>query len=184
MARRKSIQDSPVVPDEQPLLRALVTEAARKGDTLARLAHSLGVTYERLAQWRRGEGSIATAKRSVHEKAAAYLGMPTALVLALAGQIRAEDFVWPGRASLRERLAVELDRIKQDPHIGAFVPRELSAAPEAVRMFVVFLCHELHGTGPGNGERYRWMTALHRAVLDVPRPGPAASQEPGKPPLF
>lgn len=184
MATRKSIQDIPVTPDEQPLLRALVAEAARKGDTLASLAQALGVTYERLAQWRRGEGSIATAKRSVHEKAAGYLRMPIVLILALAGQIRAEDFVWPGRASLRERLAAEIERIKHDPHVGAFVPRELSAAPESVRLFVLFLCQELDVAGAGSGEQYRWMTALHRAVIEVHRPSLRADDVPGKPTLF
>lgn len=40
----------PVMGDEQPLLRALVFEATRRGDTLGLLAKHLGVTYERLAQ--------------------------------------------------------------------------------------------------------------------------------------
>ena len=66
----------PITRDEQPLLRVLVSEATRRGDTLAALAKELGVTYERLAQWRRNDALIAKAHRSVHEKAATYLGLP------------------------------------------------------------------------------------------------------------
>jgi hypothetical protein len=42
-----------VVHDEQVLLWILVAQATQRGDTLAKLAKALGVTYERLAQWRR-----------------------------------------------------------------------------------------------------------------------------------
>ena len=74
----------PVTREEQPLLSALVSEATRRGDTLAALAKQLGVTYERLAQWRRNDALIAKANRSVLEKAATYLGLPTVLVLLMA----------------------------------------------------------------------------------------------------
>jgi transcriptional regulator with XRE-family HTH domain len=94
--------------DGHALLRMLTTKAAQRGDTLASLAASLGVTYERLAQWRRGESSIARARRTVHERAARYLGIPTVLVLAMAGLINLEEFIWPSRASLRERIARDL----------------------------------------------------------------------------
>ena len=77
----------PVLRDEQPLLRALVAEAARRGDTLAGLAKALGVSYERLAQWRRNVSAIRNAHGFVHENAARYLGVPTVLVLVLAGVV-------------------------------------------------------------------------------------------------
>lgn len=166
--------------DEQPLLRALITAAARKGDTLAQLAKELGVTYERLAQWRRGEGSIATARRSVHESAAFYLGMPVALVLVMAGQIGVGDFVWPARAPLRQRISSGIERLKGHPHFGAFVPSELNVAPEPVKLFVLFICHELEGAGGLDQDRYRWLAALHRSALD---PSQRSASREGEDPL-
>lgn len=171
--------------DQQPLLRALISEAAHRGDTLAKLARELGVTYERLAQWRRGEGSIATARRSVHEQAANYLRFPVALVLVMAGQIRPADFVWPARPPLRERISSEIEKLKQHPHVGAFVPPELTTAAESVKLFVLFVCHELEGRGPLDRDGHRWLAALHRAALDpVARASVPAGQQNASAPLF
>lgn len=154
----------PITGDEQPLLRALVSEATRRGDTLAALARVLGVTYERLAQWRRGDAVINKATRPVHEKAAKYLGLPTMLVLVMAGFGGLEDFVWPGKDPLKDRLGRELERLRQDPYIGSFAPAELSKASPAIKLFVVFLYHELEGhTGPGRSS-YRWLNALQQAA--------------------
>ena len=152
--------------DEQPLLRALVAEASRNGHTLAHLAAELGVTYERLAQWRRGEGSIASARRSVHERAAKYLSIPTVLVLVLAGQIGLSELVWPGRGSLKDRITRELQRIRENVGIGAFVPADLSSASDAVKMFVIFLCHELEEDGR-QSHRTRWLAALQQASVQA-----------------
>jgi len=159
---------------EQPLLAALVAEATRRGDSLTALAQSLGVTYERLAQWRRGESSIASAKRSVHANAAKYLGIPTVLAVVLSGQIGLGEFIWPGRDSLRGRLAAEIQRMRQSPYIGAFVPAELSSAPEVIRIFVVFLYHELQGESGFERDRYQWISALQRVVVGIHQrlPGP------------
>jgi transcriptional regulator with XRE-family HTH domain len=164
------------------LLAALVAEATRRGESLTSLARALGVTYERLAQWRRGESSIASAKRSVHANAAKYLGIPTVLAVVLSGQIGLGEFIWPGRDSLRDRLAAEIQRMRQSPYIGPFVPAELSSAPEVIRLFVVFLYHELQGENRFERDRYQWISALHRAVADIHQhlPGPgSAGTDPG-----
>lgn len=133
----------PLTRDEQPLLRALVTEATRRGDSLAGLAKKLGVTYERLAQWRRGDAAISKANRSVQEKAAQYLGLPTILILVMGGLGELKDFVWPHQDSLKDRVGRELERLRQDPYLGAFVPNELLGAEPAIKLFVMFLFHEL-----------------------------------------
>lgn len=151
--------------DEQPLLRVLVWEATRRGDTLTKLAQHLGVTYERLAQWRRKEGLISNAKREVHENAARYLGWPTALVLAMAGTVGLRDFVWPSQGSLDFRVARELERLRQDPFLGAFVPAELAVAAPAVKLFVIFLTHELADTPGQEKHAYHWLRAMQLAAL-------------------
>lgn len=154
----------PLLRDEQPLLRILVAQATRRGDTLAGLARELGVTYERLAQWRRNEARISSATRSVHEKAAKYLGLSTVIVLTLAGTISLQDFVWPGKDSLQARVGLDLARLRQDPFLGAFVPAELAEAGPAVQLFVAFLYRELNGDDVHRESNYRWLTALHGAA--------------------
>jgi hypothetical protein len=155
----------PLIRDEQPLLKVLVAEATKRGESLASLAKSLGVTYVRLAQWRRNEANIANAHRGVHEKAAQYLGVPTVLVLMLAGTVGLQEFVWPGEDSLKVRVGRELERLRQDPYLGPFVPRELAAASPAVKLFVTFLFHELDGGRAQGQPGYRWLTALHQAAI-------------------
>ena len=150
----------PVTREEQPLLSALVSEATRRGDTLAALAKQLGVTYERLAQWRRNDALIAKANRSVLEKAATYLGLPTVLVLLMAGLAGLDDFVWPSRDPLKERVGRELERMRQDPYIGPFVPKELAAASPAVKFFVTFMFHELESSASHSPPAYGWLSAL------------------------
>ncbi len=155
----------PIIRDEQPLLRVLVAEAGRRGDTLASLAKALGVSYERLAQWRRNASAIRNAHASVHENAAQYLGLPTVLILVLAGVVGLEQFVWPKRAPLGERVDRELERLRQHPFIGPFVPPQLASATPPVRLFVAFLFRELGGDTTAREPTYRWLTALHQAAV-------------------
>jgi hypothetical protein len=155
---------TPVKGDEQPLLRVLVFEATRRGETLAALAKHLGVTYERLAQWRRNESHIGNASREVHECAAKYLGWPTVLVLTMAGKVGMQDFVWPGQGSLGARVARELELLRQDPYLGAFAPEELAVAAPAVKLFVTFLYRELTGDAGHEKQSYRWIRAMHLAA--------------------
>ncbi|PIZ22460.1 MAG: hypothetical protein COY49_08450 [Comamonadaceae bacterium CG_4_10_14_0_8_um_filter_57_29] len=155
----------PVIHDDHVLLRLLVAQATQRGDTLAKLAQALGVTYERLAQWRRQEGDIGRAQRSVHENAARYLGLPVVLVLALAGTVSLTDFVWPARESLSARVGLELERLRLDPYFAAFVPPALAHADPAVQLLVAFMYRELKLPQDGQATSYHWMTALHQAAF-------------------
>ncbi len=151
--------------DGPPLLRALLAEAQRRGHNLTELASELGVTYERLAQWRRNDGAIGKAQASVHAAAGEYLGIPTVLVLVLANEIGLMQFVWPAKAPLKERIGMELEKLRQDPFLGGFVPSELATAAPAIQLFVAFLVHELRGQGAQGEHACRWLTALHRAAV-------------------
>jgi hypothetical protein len=150
--------------DEQPLLRVLVFEATRRAETLSTLAKHLGVTYERLAQWRRNEGLISNAHRDVHERAARYLGWPTVLVLAMAGTLELQDFVWPGSDPLDMRVSRDLERLRQDPFLGAFFPTELATAAPGVRLFVCFLVRQLARDNAQDNQNYNWIRAAHLAT--------------------
>jgi transcriptional regulator with XRE-family HTH domain len=155
----------PVIQDDQVLLRILVAQATQRGETLAKLAQALGVTYERLAQWRRLEGSISRAQRSVHENAARYLGVPVVLVLTLAGTVSLADFVWPARESLSARVGMELERLRLDPFLAAFVPAALANADPAVKLLIAFMYRELKLPQGAPIASFHWMTALHQAAL-------------------
>lgn len=148
----------------QPLLRALEAERLRRGETLAQLAKQLGVTYERLAQWRRDAAQISKAHRSVHENAAKYLGCPTVLVLVMSGFIGLNEFLWPGAESLEARIERELHRLERHPYVGAFVPRELATAAPAIKQFVMFLFRELEGQHDDERPTYQWLRAMHLAA--------------------
>lgn len=129
--------------NSQPLLRALAGEAKNRGDSLAMLAKALGVTYVRLAQWRRNDADIGAANRSVHKNAASYLGIPPAFIPFLAGTMGLEDFVWPAKESLDSRISRELKQMRRDSYVGAFMPDALESSPQEVKLFVTFLYREL-----------------------------------------
>ena len=156
---------APTKTEEHPLLRTLIAEATRRHDTLAALAQALGVTYERLAQWRRGEGDISRASRRVLEAAGAYLRVPFVFVLCLAGTIKLLDFVQPARATLAVHTREQLARLRVDPHLGGFYPDALDAAHPSVQHLVAFLYLEVAGSKDIGADNYRWMQALHRAAL-------------------
>lgn len=151
--------------DDHPLLRVLIAEATRRGDTLAAMASALGVTYERVAQWRRKEANVSRASRGVLEAAAAYLDIPTAFVLCMVGILGIQDLLPLGRSSLEAHVKLELSRLRMDPHLAGFVPHSLLDADPAVQNFVVLLYREV---APANGAKqpsYRWMRALQLAAL-------------------
>lgn len=179
----KKSRDEPL---ERPLLTALVAQAARRGETLAGLARILGVSYERLAQWRRGDADIRTAHARVHSRAGQYLGLPTVLVLVLAGVVNLEQFVWPTTDALPKRLAQELERLRQHPFLGPFVPSKLMSADPEVKLFVAFLFHEISGEPAAEMSSYRWLNALHQVTVGhvqdlAVREAPRGKAQPGSP---
>lgn len=151
--------------DKNLLLRALVSEAIRRTHSKTMLAEALGVSYKRLLQWRSDEAAIATASRSVHEKAGKYLGLPTILILVMAGTISLDEFVWPAEGTLDIRVNKELERLRKDPFLGAFAPEELASASPAMQLFVVFLYQQLNAGGLGRDpNQVHWMRALQEAA--------------------
>jgi len=165
--RKRSVRAGPppVLADEDPLLRILVAKAATRGQPLKLLAKELGVTYGRLAQWRREKAAMKSAHRSVHARAARYLGVPTVVCLALAGVVGLEDFVWPERESLDSRLRRQLEEMRHDPFIAPFLPPSLAAASPDLRLFIVFLYRQATGIGNTPQRGQPWMTELHQAVV-------------------
>ncbi|XAH25677.1 hypothetical protein AAFF27_10975 [Xylophilus sp. GW821-FHT01B05] len=144
------------------MLELLVAEAIRRGDSLTDLARHLGVSYGRLAQWRRGEGSIRTAHPQVLTAAAHYLRIPKVLALAFAGYISLEDLQWPSPLAQEQRLHVELQLIAAHPMVGPFVPYSLGTAPLEIRAFVVFLFREFQASE--SSRQAPWFAGIRDAL--------------------
>ena len=151
--------------DDHPLLRVLIAEATRRGDTLAAMAGALGVTYERVAQWRRGEANLSKASRRVLEAAATYLQVPTVLVLSMVGTIGLQDFIQPNRIALDDFVQQRLGALRVDPYFAGFVPDALLEAHPSVQHFVTMLYGEVATQDGTMSRNYRWMRALHFAAL-------------------
>lgn len=142
-----------------------MAEARRRGDTQVALAQQLGVSYERLGQWRRGEAALRTARRSVHERAAYYLRVPVVVVLALSGCFSASDFLWPSQGRIEECLAREVEVMRQDLVIAPFMPASLAAASVEVQWFVVWLYKNMK-QALGADLRH-WLESLRSHVGDL-----------------
>lgn len=131
------------------------------------LAQVLGVSYARLNQWRRGESHIRHAQRSVHERAARYLGIPGIVVQALAQNITLPDLFWPEEEKLEQRIEHGVEQLFADTFLGGFVPAGLRTATPSVKMFVLFLYRELNAAehcGREHGSA-AWLRPV-REVLD------------------
>lgn len=155
----------PPTTDDPPLLRVLIAEATRRGDTLATMASHLGVTYERVAQWRRKEADIANANRAVFDAAGAYLGVPRAYVLCMVGLVTPLDFVHPGRLTMRENVQRELESLRLDPAFAGFFPEALRQADPSVQQFVLLLYRELTGGSVRPARPFEWMRSITLAAL-------------------
>lgn len=151
---------------DQPLLRILVAEATRKRITLAALAKALGITYERLAQFRRGEADIANASRETLTAAASFLDVPVVAVLMLAGHIRPQDFLWPLVRTAEELIAEDIEHLHKDPLFASFVTPALRDADFSVQRLVAMLYREACGSWPRIQTLPRWMQALQLASVE------------------
>lgn len=152
--------------DDPPLIRVLLAESGRRGDTLEDVAHALGVPYQRIAEWRRGETNVANAKRTVLRAAAKYLGVPTTYVLCLSGVITVEDLVKPSQVAMPERLRRAMEEVRTDPLWAGLFPSALMTADQEVQRFVALLYRELQGPSDArDAQEVKWMLAIHRAAL-------------------
>lgn len=151
------------------LLTALILKAGAEGHSMQHLAEVLDVSYARLNQWRRGESHICNAQRSVHERAARYLGIPVVLVLVLAQSITLPDLFWPDKVGFELRVEAGIKQLFDDPFIGGFVPPAFSDASAPVKLFVLFLYRELNASGTGGLESgcASWLRPVRDVLQDA-----------------
>src|SRR3546814_16210386 len=109
------------------------------------LAQVLDVSYARLNQWRRGESHICNAQRSVHERAARYLGIPVVLVQALAPSLTLSDLFLHDAGDFDLRIEAGIPQLFHAEFLGGFVSPSLSHATAQDKL-VVFLDRKSAGT--------------------------------------
>jgi hypothetical protein len=54
--------------------------------------------------------------------------------------------------------------MKDNPFVSAFVPKDIDEAADSVKLFILFLFHELDGDNEFGRHRYRWLSDLHGAA--------------------
>jgi hypothetical protein len=79
-----------------PLMAALLYRADQLGHTLAQMADEMGVTYGYIAQLQSGRRAPESISPQFIDAAAAYLGVPSSIVLLLSS---GNDKAGPGRAN-------------------------------------------------------------------------------------
>lgn len=104
-----------------PLIGWLWDEARRRGLELQEMAAELGVTYGYLNQLRNGIRKTAQISHDFAAACAEFLGVPTVVVLLLAGYLTMRDF--STRAQSEEDMVQgALRQMLDDPHFRATVP--------------------------------------------------------------
>jgi hypothetical protein len=102
------------------LLHRLWNRMREQGHTTRELSEHLGIAYPYLMALARNERPVPQISRSVHERAAAYLGVPNIQAYILSGALAPDDFF------AKEPLKVELENIRDSlerhPDWGAFAP--------------------------------------------------------------
>ena len=153
-------------PTDPPLIRVLLKEANRRLQQMAAMCEALDCTYGYIAQLRCGHRRPENIGQGFAEKAAAYLGVPTAVVKLLAGRVTIEDFAWPQR-SRTDEVAACLQALRDDAVIGPLVPDALFEAAPQVQEFVWRLYEECSGQHPlGMRELPRVLEYLQRAAMN------------------
>lgn len=153
---------------EEPLIELLLKCAAKKGYSLMQLAKEMGVSYQRLTQYRRGEARLSSALRSTLRNISVYLDMPMVLVMVLSGSLGLHELQWPGDAQ-RGRAQWALESMRADPWVGPLMPAGLEQAPLEILRFVVWLYWQYTAAcNPGIDSAYqtRWTEIL--AQLNPP----------------
>ncbi len=152
----------PVRFDTQSLLKHLVGEATKRGDTLASLAKNLGITYRRLAQLRSNAASIKRVQRGTLERAARYLNWPVILVLVHADIVKVSDLQMCEKLGTSKRVELALKTMRNDAEIGPFFPRTLNA-DEETRLLLAFLFDRIQ-SARSVGSAQDWMKEVRLAV--------------------
>lgn len=127
-----------------PLIGWLWDEARRRGIELQQMAAELGVTYGYIHQLRTGIRRTSSISHDFAAACGGFLGVPTVVVLLLAGYLTMSDFAV---RALSEEEAVEraLREMLDDSHVRSSLPEDVSALPVAAKRALVMMYAEVTG---------------------------------------
>lgn len=127
-----------------PLIGWLFDEARRRGLELQEMAAELGVTYGYVSQLRTG---IRRTSQISHDFASAcgeFLGVPTVVVLLLAGYLTMSDFAV--RAESDEQMVERaLRQMMDDSHVRSALPVDAWSLPTEAKRALVLMYAESSG---------------------------------------
>lgn len=152
-------------PSDPPLLRVLLAEADRRGQTVTAMAAELGVSPGYVFQLRNGLRQTEFIGQEFAVACARYLRIPVVLVKLWAGRIRLTDFGWPSQATNAQRDR-DLAELAKDPAYAGLVPEEFGHISDAMKDLVWNLYCEATGRQPPAWVTMpRMLDYLQRAAL-------------------
>lgn len=148
-----------------PLMGWLLDEACRRRIDMRDMARELDVTYGYIGQLRVGLRATANISHEFAASCARFLGVPTVVVLLLAGYLRMSDFAFTAESE-EEMVDRALRHVQEDPQVRAAVPVELGRLSLDAKKAVVMMYAESAGADVLNlrelPEILRW---LQRAAV-------------------
>lgn len=149
-----------------PLVGWLLDEARRRQMDLQDMARAVGVTYGYINQLRTGIRKISQISHDFAAACAAFLGVPTVIVLVLSGYLTMSDFAV--RATSEEVMLERAMRlIQDDPVVRSSIPVDLSLLCKNGKRAVAMMYAEVSGKDVFQfhqlPDMVRW---LQRAALD------------------
>lgn len=128
-----------------PLIGWLLDEARRRGMELQQMAAELGVTYGYIHQLRTGIRRTSSVSHDFASACGAFLGVPTVVVLLLAGFLTMRDFAV--RALSEEELVERAVRqMLDDSHVRSLLPVDVVSLPLEAKRALVAMYSEVTGT--------------------------------------
>lgn len=148
-----------------PLMGWMLDEARRRRIDMRDMARELDVTYGYIGQLRVGLRATANISHEFAVSCARFLGVPTVVVLLLAGYLRMSDFAFTAESE-EEIVDRALRQVQDDPQVRAAVPVELGRLSLDAKKAVVMMYAESAGADVLNlrelPEILRW---LQRAAV-------------------
>lgn len=127
-----------------PLIGWLCDEARRRGLELQEMAAELGVTYGYVNQLRTGIRRTEQISHDFASACAEFLGVPTVVVLLLAGFLTMTDFVTPGESEA-QMVDRAMRQMLDDPHVRSSLPVEVETLPLEAKRALVLMYSEASG---------------------------------------
>lgn len=148
-----------------PLIGWLWDEARRRGMELQQMAAELGVTYGYIHQLKTGIRRTSTISHDFATACGRFLGVPTVVVLLLAGYLTMRDFAVRA-LSEEELLDGAVRQMLDDPHVRATLPDDIASLPvEAKRSLVAMYAEVTNRDLFGARELPEMVRWLQRAAV-------------------